>query len=980
MYGKRCLLLTFVFCFFQCMKAQTSIKYTEENGLPTNHIYQVEQDAEGFIWFATNSGVVKFDGQKFKTFTTQEGLPTNDVWRIEATRDGKIWFFAKSKNLGYIQNDRVFSFPIDGGVAVQPRNFVINESEIFFTGDQNNRYGTFKLTDGRWQFMYSIGRDYFYELFLGKAILLFDGKKIRINNAENWLYDQNDNPLYQFKDVNPADLALINSSELPSKKIHFRERGIYCVLNFDGIIVYNFNDSTVNANMLFKDKETNSGKFTVPELQEFGDKFQISNGNEWILLDQKLNILERKQFDNNIPPVHIFKDTFGDFWTVNHETGIKVENTLHQSLKTYFDGRKVQTIAVQNGMVFLNVLNEGWYFRSAGMNDFKFLIPTYSRAYDMGFHDKFKLYYFLSGSYLNFGKNLFDLNAIERLYGRGLFYQYVGAKCILPTPTGFIGVNSDCVFKLDEKFDLLNADYRPDDPRFIRGINAITQFGNRIFLGGDGLYELIDDSVSVIRNDHPIVQAPIKTMFVHDDLLFIGTDGFGAYTYDPQNNIQFIKGTEGLSVNKIVVYKNLVWMATWKGLRYFEANGSGREYMLKGSVFDEDGLLSNRVNSMAVLGDELYLAFDNGLSVFKYSPDLYKRPFKTYLYNTSNYNKKTNTISAAYSEPINLSFGVLALPSQKYVKYYYKTNTDNSFTQTDNPNITFAEIEPGNYTVSFVAFDQHGNYGKSEVYLQILPAWYQTWWIKVIVGILLIVIIISITLYIRKNKEKKLEKDLVLKKTLAELELKALRSQMNPHFVFNSLNAIQYFIVKNKRELSEEYLAKFSQLVRLFFEYSKYDQLSITKEVDLLERYLEIEKIRFEDKLDYSVTVDTRIDADEMAVPSMILQPIVENAVNHGIFHKQGNGKVELRFDYVDENTIKVSVSDDGVGIEAMKQIQKKSLGTYRSKSSEVIKERLKILSENKLSPWYVNYSITDLSVLDNEKSGTFVEIVIIYK
>lgn len=960
-----------------------SIKYTEENGLPTNHIYQVEQDAAGFIWFATNSGVVKFDGNKFKTFTTQEGLPTNDIWRIEATRDGKIWFFAKSKNLGYIIKDKVYSFPIEGGEAVQPSNWGIANSNVYFTSKSSTNARVYRLNGKIWQAAHST--DYNSRLNSNSDFLIFlmDGKKIHSLNNECKLIDNQGFKLFSFKKVGPSNLEEMHYTKIPSKQVYFERDSIYCLVNKIGVMIYNLNDSTLRINALFKDGSKSPVTIPLPEIQECGNFYQISSGNEWYLVDKYLNLIDQISFNTETYPVHIFKDNFGNFWIADHENGVRTHSNALSSQKKYFNKKKIQALFIENEIVFLNVLNEGWYYRTLDMVNFELLIPTIGKAYDMGFHEATETFYFTSGAYLYFGKNLNNIQSIEKhgfVHSGKITFEYAGAKCIIETPNGFTGANVFGIFKLDHNFKLLNPEYRPNDPRFIRGINAISQFGNRVFLGGDGLYELINDSVAVIKHKHSIVQAPIKTMFVHHNLLFIGTDGFGAYTYDSLNNIKFIKGTEGLSVNKIVSYKNLIWMATWKGLRYFKTNRSGEEYMLKGSVFDEDGLLSNRVNSMAVLDEELYLAFDNGLSVFKYSPELYKRPFKTYLADASNYNEITNTISASYGDAVSLSFGVLAFPSQKYVKYYYKTNKDNSFTQTDNPSITFAEIEPGNYTVSFVAFDQHGNYGKSEVYLQILPAWYQTWWIKVIVGILLLVIIISITLFIRRNKEKKIEKDLLLKKALAELELKALRSQMNPHFVFNSLNAIQYFIVKNKRELSEEYLAKFSQLVRLFFEYSKYEQLSIAKEVDLLERYLEIEKIRFEDKLEYSITVDDRIDTDEMAVPSMILQPIVENAVNHGIFHKLGNGKVELRFDFVDESTIKVSVSDDGVGIEAMKQIQKKSLGTYRSKSSEVIKERLKILSENKLSPWYVHYSITDLSVLDNEKSGTLVEIVIIYK
>src|SRR5690606_12049967 len=129
----------------------------------------------------------------------------------------------------------------------------------------------------------------------------------------------------------------------------------------------------------------------------------------------------------------------------------------------------------------------------------------------------------------------------------------------------------------------------------------------------------------------------------------------------------------------------------------------------------------------------------------------------------------------------------------------------------------------------------------------------------------------SSDLRIRKKEETKAQQE----KRVAGLELQALRSQMNPHFVHNSLNAIQYFIQRNEVELSENYLSKFSQLIRLFFEYSRKQNITIEEELVLLKNYLEIEQLRFEEKLHYKIEVDESIDQEEQLIPSMLLQPIV---------------------------------------------------------------------------------------------------------
>ena len=208
---------------------------------------------------------------------------------------------------------------------------------------------------------------------------------------------------------------------------------------------------------------------------------------------------------------------------------------------------------------------------------------------------------------------------------------------------------------------------------------------------------------------------------------------------------------------------------------------------------------------------------------------------------------------------------------------------------------------------------------------------------------------------------------------MAGLEPQGLRSQMNPHFVHNSLNAIQYFIQRNEVELSEDYLVKFSKLVRLFFEYSRKQTLTIEEEVTLLENYLQIEKLRFEEKLSYSINIDKKIDKEELQIPSMLLQPILENAVNHGLFHKKENGLVTVDFKYIDYNTYKVTIKDNGIGIKKAKEFYKNSVKNYQSSSTIVLQERLSLLQKSK--HWEIEYSIEDLSKTNKGEQGTEVNI-----
>lgn len=225
---------------------------------------------------------------------------------------------------------------------------------------------------------------------------------------------------------------------------------------------------------------------------------------------------------------------------------------------------------------------------------------------------------------------------------------------------------------------------------------------------------------------------------------------------------------------------------------------------------------------------------------------------------------------------------------------------------------------------------------------------------------IVITLILIFSVFMKKRNQllkEKYAENLAAERAMHSIELQALRSQMNPHFVHNSLNAIQYYIQRNEVELSEIYLTKFSKLIRSFFTLSRKQNITIAQEIDLLENYLAIEQLRFEDKLSYSISKDRAID-DEELIPTMLLQPIVENAINHGIFHKEGPGRIEVHFEYLQEGSYKVVIKDDGIGLEKSKALFKKSGKKLNDRSSAVLHDRLTLLEYSKT--WKVDYTLED--------------------
>lgn len=218
-----------------------------------------------------------------------------------------------------------------------------------------------------------------------------------------------------------------------------------------------------------------------------------------------------------------------------------------------------------------------------------------------------------------------------------------------------------------------------------------------------------------------------------------------------------------------------------------------------------------------------------------------------------------------------------------------------------------------------------------------------------------------------------LKKTLTLQKNLAEYEQKALHLQMNPHFVFNCLGSISSFIVQNGNDSAIKYLAKFSKLMRLTLEYSKESQIPVDREIEGLQNYLELEQLRFNKAFDFTITKDKSVE-DDMALPPLLIQPFVENAIIHGLIPKKERGFLSINFSAVD-NTLICVITDNGIGIETSKNLKKDSVTVHKSMALDIIKKRLKIL-ENSTSK-VANLDIKELKDQYNHVIGTKVTLTL---
>ena len=212
----------------------------------------------------------------------------------------------------------------------------------------------------------------------------------------------------------------------------------------------------------------------------------------------------------------------------------------------------------------------------------------------------------------------------------------------------------------------------------------------------------------------------------------------------------------------------------------------------------------------------------------------------------------------------------------------------------------------------------------------------------------------------------------MIEKQLIEIEQRALLLQMNPHFIFNSLTSIGGLIYENKPPVAIKYLTMFSRLMRLILEYSLESAIPLSKEIELLKCYIELEQFRFEDKFDFKLTVDPKTPL-EITIPPMLIQPHIENAVLHGLTNKEGKGKLELKISYT-EKAIVIEVIDDGIGREQAKAFAKES-NTHKSMATNITQKRLELINQNNKYP--IVLDITDLKNTDGSAAGTSVKLTI---
>ena len=357
---------------------------------------------------------------------------------------------------------------------------------------------------------------------------------------------------------------------------------------------------------------------------------------------------------------------------------------------------------------------------------------------------------------------------------------------------------------------------------------------------------------------------------------------------------------------------------------------------------------------------------------------------------------RTTTVSLRYDQNFfTIGFSLQTYFQPEHYQYMYRLMGFNKdWVRCGNkPLAVFSNVPPGTYPFQIRGGNIDGVWSDVKMLtIHVIPPFWQTWWFRLLAVLLLVTAVVMLyrfqlerrTLKSRleaeeaksSQREAELkEQEAAYKLKLSTTEMAALRAQMNPHFIFNCLNSIQFFTAQNDAEKASDYLTKFSRLIRLVLENSKSERVTLTNELETLRLYIEMEAMRFGQKVQYLIEMADTVDADTIQIPPLLLQPYVENAIWHGLMHKDEGGQVRVVVTQPSPDHLHVTITDDGVGRAKAAEYKSKSATKNKSFGLQLTADRIALI--NQLYDTHTQVRVDDLTDADGRPTGTRVVVEI---
>lgn len=938
-------------------------------GLPSKLVLKSIEDKEGYRWFLTDKGISRFDGQFWKAFGRKDGYTDLGAFFIKEDVHGSIWIISTNFHLYRFANNHFERVQINSDLAwLDIDHFgqvvVVSRDLQFFKVNQDLTFKqVLNLKLPRPKEVYLTGPAAYTFCFVNDSSLLvtsslgvfFVHQKLR--NVK--LVSQN------FTYVNKIVPRVFRSSDnryffsVKDKLLEFlpEQKNSREIASFEGNEIYDLNLDTVTKQMLVGSFK---GLFVRnPELQHL--PFQ-------------------KLFDKSVTSINKASTNQIILATINDGVYKTELQAKHFSRSSFFNNTSIEYLRIFNKDV-LAITVDGNIYVIKRFED-KFSCERFD--YDVRSNGK------VSAVVTSSTGDSLIISATQThvLSKKGFFTLRYDEK-----HTGqswLIGLNDDSVSFIFDKTILSKQypDLTHELTKYITNTNvwlyphrAIRNIGKRMF--GQtrvGLVEFVVDHQTVKK--HIIYENLMNVSDVHQisqQRFLVATQDQGLYIVKDGIVLDHIDVSSGLASNmckRIVVHKGKYWICTNKGISVMTLSGK-----INFVNYDESNfLIDNEVTDIAFCKGFVYVSTSEGVSVFsenvmpiKQSP----RVFVTQL----QVNNLDTPLQAFYEFPythnnINVFYihpNPLGTKRVQYKYVLYGSQNDTGY--TEQTELRLSSLQSGEYALKIWARNAYGEWSDTpaEVTFTIAVPYWRTYWF---IGLLIIgiggMIGYGYWLYFRNKK-----KELAYQERLSESERKALRLQMNPHFIFNTLNSLQSFILQHKPLEANKYISKLATLMRWVMIHAEKQTVSLATEIRFLEIYIELEQFRMEQAFTCDWYIDEQVTPDRTFVPALMIQPIIENAIKYGLSDTNKPGILKIRM-HQRQDVLEVSIEDNGKGRAAIKKEQELSGKEYASTGITSINERLKLL----LGIDYAGNPVTivDLEDQDGNATGTKVVLVIPYE
>ena len=920
-------------------KEYPMLHYTVEDGLPSNTIYQVYKDSRGYLWFSSDKGIARYNGIKFEKFNTTNGLPDNEIFYFNEDPFGRLWMGTYNGELCFFKDGVIHTSANTPYLKLPFKLPFISNIQIEYDSSVSiqfrNRTKILNIKDERCQIINLVKLDtggfnnllFFHKLPHDQYEFSFVGKKYQIDTNCNVLkYSIVD---YESGTGMQSIHWLVSNNNI--QKYFFNE---HFVFNQQMKIIKRLKDNIYSNLYIYCVYGTKNDTFISTD---YGIRL---NDTISLLADYKVSSLVQDKEDN--------------YWASTLGQGV-------YRINKYFLNTSLLKNPENHKVVYL-------------YNDSSYIVFT---------TEKNNIYLLSKNS--EQPKLLYQQNQSIRITGKGKTPAYLLTKDY--RYYNFFGFNQytiDNVLAPKPSVKLENSPFKDNE-----GVKDLTVAGNKLYVNTrsrvvcldysypqKGAIKLITVSDTLTRiydlqksADNEIWYNTIKDLYkveggkgiVQNQFSNINLKAFAffgkfllgythsnqmicIYDYNHNFTINYIPSQDCIWDKLYKIDDQHILISTNNLYRLLTLDTTGRKKPELTAI--ESPYIPLQAEAICLDKEYCYFFKKGVISVLNINSLLIK-PNPPKLYFTQMTTGKTNRtidsiVTIKYNESSNISIAYSTISfggDNVSYQYSFSDNETDSWREVTGEEVSLVHPGYGQHIIKIRAKTISSDYCQPISFTLIIERpYFATWWFILILSICLVTSIWAIVKFRITKLLRKREREHKLEIRFIKSEFKAMNALMNPHFIFNTLNNVQSLVNNDDKLAANEYLRIFADLIRQNMQNLSKELISLQKEIDLINNYLLLEKLRFEDQLNYAINIDPSIEMNFIMIPPLLIQPLVENSIKHGILPlKNKPGFIQVDINERD-NTLVIEVKDNGAGINPGKG---DSQSKHESFALENIKKRI---------------------------------------